>query len=71
MKIVKIIIDTILLLVITICGFGGGCLIYSFIAIILFPNINPTLNEILFFITALVPIPICWYIAPKISDKIL
>lgn len=71
MKIVKIIIDTILLLVITICGFGGGCLIYSFIAIKLFPNIDSILNEILFFITALVPMPICWYIAPKISDKIL
>lgn len=71
MKIVKIIIDTILLLVITICGFGGGCLIYSFITITLFPNIDSILNEILFFITALVPMPICWYIAPKISDKIL
>lgn len=71
MRIVKIIINTILLFVITICAFGGGCLIYSFIATALFPNINPTLNEILFFITALVPMPICWYIAPKISDKIL
>ena len=71
MKIIKTIIDTILLLVITICGFGGGCLIYLFVGITLFPNINPIFNEILFFITALVPMPICWYIAPKISDKIL
>lgn len=71
MRIVKTIIDTILLLAITFCGFGGGCLISSFITITFFPSINPTLNEILFFITALVPMPICWYIAPKISDKIL
>ena len=71
MRIVKIIIYTILLFVITICAFGGGCLIYSFITATLFPNINPTLNKILFFITAFVPMPICWYIAPKISDKIL
>lgn len=69
MKIIKTILEVALLTIISICAFGGGCLIWTFIAIFIEPS--PQVMEIMFYITAFVPMPICWYIAPKISKKIL
>lgn len=69
MKYIKLMLEIIVLLLITICAFGGGCIIWTFIAILIKPS--PLVNEIMFYVTAIVPAPFCWYIAPKISDKIL
>ncbi len=68
MKIIKTILEIILITIISICAFGGGCLIY--IAIGLFFHFEQ-LSSTIFILSALLPCPICWYIAPKISDKIL
>lgn len=67
MKILKKILLVIAITVISICGFGGGCLIWSIIAI--FINPNPLISEIMFYVSALVPIPFCWWVAPKLSEK--
>lgn len=69
MKMIKTILGIILATIISICAFGGGCLIWVLIAIFLQPS--PLINEIMFYASALIPIPFCWYIAPKIGDKIL
>ena len=70
MKVLKTIFLITILTIITICAFGGGCLIWSLFVAIVQPNITPQTNEIMFFISALAPIPFCWWIAPKIDDKI-
>ena len=67
MKILKNILLIIAITIISICGFGGGCLIWSIIAI--FINPNPLISEIMFYVSALVPIPFCWWIALKLSEK--
>lgn len=69
LKGLKMILEIIILLIVTICTFGGGCLIWTIIAIFIQPS--PQVAEIMFYVSALVPIPFCWYIAPKISNKIL
>ncbi len=65
----RTILEIILLTIISICAFGGGCIIWTFIAIFIQPS--PQVMEIMFYITAFVPMPFCWCIAPKISEKIL
>lgn len=67
MKILKNTLLIIAITIISICGFGGGCLIWSIIAIFIKPN--PLISEVMFYVSALVPIPFCWWIAPKISEK--
>lgn len=69
MKMLKDILLMIAMTVVMICGFGGGCLIWSVIAIIIKPS--PTVFEIMFYITTFVPMPFCWWIAPKIGEKFL
>ena len=59
--IIKILITTI----IALCGFGGGCLIYFTIALLFKININETI----FILSILIPVPISWWLAPKISEK--
>lgn len=67
MKILKTIILIIIITIISICAFGGGCIIWSLLALIIKPS--PTVFEIMFYITTFVPMPFCWWIAPKISEK--
>ena len=67
MKMLKDILLMIAMTVVMIYGFGGGCLIWSVIAIIIKPN--PLIAEIMFYASALVPIPFCWWVAPKIGEK--
>lgn len=69
MEIIKNILITILFTIVTICAFCGGCIIWTFLAIFIQPS--PEIMEIMFYITALVPTPFCWYIAPKIAKKYL
>lgn len=67
MKILKTIILIIIKTIISICAFGGGCIIWSLLALIIKPS--PTVFEIMFYITTFVPMPFCWWIAPKIGEK--
>ena len=64
---IKTILLFIAIVIISLCGFGGGCLIWSIIAIFIKPN--PLISEVMFYVSALVPIPFCWWIAPKLSEK--
>lgn len=66
---IKTMLLIIAITIISLCGFGGGCLIWYLIALIIKPS--PTVFEIMFYITTFVPIPFCWWIAPKISEKFL
>lgn len=67
MKILKTIMLIIITTIISICAFGGGCLIWSLIALIIKPS--PTVFEIMFYITTFVPMPFCWWAASKIGEK--
>ena len=67
MKILKNILLIIIIIIVSICAFGGGCIIWSILAIFIKPS--PQIAEIMFYVSALVPIPFCWWIAPKISEK--
>lgn len=67
MKILKTIMLIIITTIISICAFGGGCIIWSLLALIIKPSL--TVFEIMFYITTFVPMPFCWWIAPKISEK--
>ena len=69
MKIIKLIIEIIILTFFTICAFGGGCLFWSVFA--MFFDFAPIVNEIGFYLSSLILAPISWYITPKIADKIL
>lgn len=69
MRVIKNILITILLAVVTVCAFGGGCIIWTILAIFIQPS--PEVTEIMFYITCFVPAPFCWYIAPKIAKKYL
>ena len=69
MKMLKDILLMIAMTVVMICGFGGGCLIWCLLALIIKPS--PTVFEIMFYITTFVPMPFCWWIAPKIGEKYL
>lgn len=67
MKYLKLILEMILMLIISVCAFGGGCIIWTIIAIFLQPT--PQVNEIMFYVALFVPAPFCWWLAPKLSDK--
>lgn len=67
MKVLKNILLVIVITIVSICGFGGGCIIWSIIAI--FTKPSSQVAEIMFYVSALVPIPFCWWVAPKISEK--
>lgn len=69
MKIIKTILEIILITIVSICAFGGGCIIWTFLAMFIQPE--PKIMEIMFYITMFVPMPFCWYIAPKLGEKIL
>lgn len=67
MKILKTIMLIIIITIISICAFGGSCIIWSLLCLIIKPS--PTVFEIMFYITTFVPMPFCWWIAPKIGEK--
>lgn len=69
MKMLKDILLMIAMTVVMICAFGGGCIIWCLLALIIKPS--PTVFEIMFYITTFVPMPFCWWIAPKIGEKFL
>lgn len=69
MEILKTIMLIIIITIISICAFGGGCIIWYLLALIIKPS--PTVFEIMFYITTFVPMPFCWWIAPKIGEKYL
>lgn len=69
MEILKTIMLIIIITIISICAFGGGCIIWSLLALIIKPS--PTVFEIMLYITTFVPMPFCWWIAPKIGEKYL
>lgn len=70
MKYIKILLETIILMIISLCAFGGGFIIFGLPIMYIFEP-NPQICEIITFITIFVPMPFAWYIAPKIADKIL
>lgn len=70
MKHIKFIFEVIILTIISLCAFGGGFIIFGLPIMYIFEP-NPITCEIITFITVFVPMPLAWYIAPKISDKIL
>ena len=67
MKMFKDILLMIAMTVIMIYRFGGSCLIWAVIAIIIKPN--PLVAEIMFYASELIPIPFCWWVTPKIGEK--
>lgn len=69
MKIIKILLETILLTILTIAGFGGGCLYWLGFCFIF--GIEGIIAEIGFYISALLLAIISWIVTPKIADKIL
>lgn len=69
MEILKTIMLIIIITIISLCAFGGGCIIWYLLALIIKPS--PTVFEIMFYITTFVPMPFCWWIAPKIGEKYL
>lgn len=68
MKIIKTILETIAITFTTTCAFGSGCLYWTAIAMIF--NFNPIVNEIGFYISALVGVFIGFWLTPKLSDRI-
>ena len=64
---IKTILLFITIIIVSLCGFGGGCIIWFLIALIIKPS--PMVFEIMFYITTFIPMPFCWWIAPKISKK--
>ena len=69
MKILKTIMLIIIITIISLCAFDGGYIIWSLLALIIKPS--PTVFEIMLYITTFVPMPFCWWIAPKIGEKFL
>lgn len=69
MEILKTIMLIIIITIISLCAFGGGCIIWYLLALIIKPS--PTVFEIMSYITTFVPMPFCWWIAPKIGEKYL
>lgn len=67
MKILKTIMLIVITTIITICAFGGGCIIWCLLSLIIKPT--PEVFEIAFYISIFVPIPFCWWIAPKFAEK--
>lgn len=57
------------IVIISLCGFGGGCIIWFLISLLIKPS--PQVFEIVFYISIFAPMPFCWWIAPKISEKFL
>lgn len=65
-KLLKDIYILIIGTILSICGFGGGCLFYLLFCIIFgIENIN----KIIFILCIFAPMPFCWWIAPKFSQK--
>ena len=67
MEILKEILLIMVTTIISICAFGGGCIIWSLIALLIKPS--PAIFEVMFYISTFIPIPFCWWIAPKIPEK--
>lgn len=65
-RVLKDIFIIICLLLLTTCAFGGGGVYYLLFCIIF--KIEK-INEIIFLICTLVPVPFCFWLAPKFSDK--
>lgn len=69
MKIIKILLGTILFIILTIAGFGGGCLYWLGFCFIF--GIEGVIAKIGFYVSALLLAIVSWIITPKIADKIL
>lgn len=69
MKYLKFLLGMILVTIISLCGFGGGFIVFGLPIIYIFQP-SPTVCEIITFITVFLPMPFAWWIAPKISDKL-
>lgn len=60
----------IIILIVALCGFGGGLLVFGLPIIFIF-KLSGVIAEIISILTIFVPMPIAWYLAPKLSDKYL
>lgn len=69
MKYLKLFLEIILVIIISMCGFGGGFIIFGLPIIFIFQP-SPIVCDIITFVTVFLPMPFAWYIAPKLSDKI-
>lgn len=67
MKIFKKLLLFMLIMLISLCGFGGGALIWVLISLLINPS--PIVFQVMFVVTCFVPMPFCWWIAPKIGEK--
>ena len=66
LEIIKTILIIGVLTLVALCAFGGGCMIYVVICLLFgIDGVNPTTA----LITAVIPAPFAWWIAPKLSDK--
>lgn len=52
--------------VVATCAFGGGCLYYVGLCLVCGAE---EISPVVCMITCLAPMPLCWWLAPKISDK--
>lgn len=65
MKRIKEILINILVIGITLGGFGAGGLIWWLISLLIKPSAE--IFEILFYIFTFIPIPFCWWLVFKLT----
>ena len=65
-KILKEIYIIVIVIFITTCAFGGGCVYY--VAFCLIFNLG-SINPIICVISVFAPMPFCFWYAPKFSEK--
>ena len=66
LEIIKTILIIGVLTLVSICAFGGGCLIYVVICFLFGVD---KVDPIITLVATLAPVPVAWWLAPKLSDK--
>lgn len=67
MKNLKFLLKIIILTILTLGAFGGGCIFWSIFCA--FVELPEQIVEIGFYISIFLPIPFCWYLVPKIDEE--
>lgn len=68
MRIIKTIILVITITILVLCAFGGGSIVFG-IPLIWILKPSAEMCDLIVFLTALVPMPFAYWLAPKISKK--
>lgn len=70
MKYFKLCVEIYLLLIISLCAFGGGLICFGLPILFIFQP-SPIVSQIITVVSIFLPMPFAWWLAPKLSDKIL